>query len=293
MPMRIYVNMRCQTLGPQAVKAVAEGEAQAAKKAKLTPAPAQLAAFEFTPAEDHAVPAVDPDSADYQAAKTDFSKPFMIVGKKWLADHKGADAQFKAEVDAFLAVFTSSGGNSSGRGQIRMTNACLADDVYRKFLEHLKLTNDDLIPAPASSSLQQVFAPATFGIAQNITFSGFDLSAIPCLRYTLAGTRSVMVARFSSIGEYVRGLSSEAAQSRPISLASVQHWIQTATVEQLDEFIKAGSWGQPLGLGRVTVSTKAQTSSPTHVKNVTHCTAHKVCSISPPFRRRVLVDHRR
>ena len=146
------------------------------------------------------------DSEQNLSTNMDYDKPFVISGLKQLQECFKQDTTFEAEVLAFTTQFTGSSLQAtSGRGQLRVTDAGLKSKIYDMFGEVLGAAGDTIMKDSdmTGSNLQKTASPAIFGITANSVYFGFDLSALACIRFTMSGIRSCILARFSLVAKHV------------------------------------------------------------------------------------------
>ena len=174
------------------------------------------------------------------ASEADLDKPFVITGAKVLKDMSETHDTFKAEIAAFQGQFNGSTQQATtGRGQMKVTDAALKASIYAHF-ENMLGCDEKVIMQDTKmigDTLQKVAAPAIFGISKNSVYYGYEFCALACLRYTFTGTRTCAVVRFSQLAEHV---SRESKQlSRSLSAGAALHWLQHVSKEKLASFLSS------------------------------------------------------
>ena len=189
-------------------------------------------------------------SAD--AAHDVFSRPFAVRAagdmltmpgeKDFFADditakESSIQKEMKDFVEVFEAAKTSQG---TRRGQVTFTNTATID----KFLEVLRgrFPPGCLILPVAAPGLPHVMIqnmqPACWSYAAKAEIVGIERALLATLRLGTAGTRTVILSRFSAIGDFVR--QSIGQPNKPYSSAAVVNWLENASHSEVKQCIEAG-----------------------------------------------------
>jgi hypothetical protein len=130
----------------------------------------------------HAFPCkAGPAGEENLASEADLDKPFVITGAKVLKDMSETHDTFKADIAAFQGQFNGSTQQATtGRGQMKVTDAALKASIYAHFENMLGCDEPKVIMQDTKmvgDTLHKVAAPAIFGISK--TVSTMDTSSAP------------------------------------------------------------------------------------------------------------------
>ena len=102
----------------------------------------------------------------------------------------------------------------------------------------------------ATPQLAKSMVPSTFGIAPGrLSTAKFELNQMPCLRWSHAGTRAVVLVDGVQLLKYLSEKKQERASKLP-SIAELQNWAQHAEADEWQKFVdatKAALWCGTLG----------------------------------------------
>ena len=116
-------------------------------------------------------------------------------------------------------------------------DAGLKSKIYDMFGEVLGAAGDTIMKDSdmTGSNLQKTASPAIFRITANSVYFGFDLSALACIRFTLSGIRSCILARFSLVAKHASEQSG--LINANLSASAVVHWLQHVSKEKLEAYM--------------------------------------------------------
>ena len=189
-------------------------------------------------------------SSDIQQVCSLFAKPFMVTGLSCAADLQTSE-ELKSEMAHFLKTFDGSAQKlQSGRGAMKIQSSALDQAIHSQVISVIPTVAVMLEPdIPGQhKALKANMAKSLYCYAANSETSSFERGLLPCLRLGLAGTRSVAVARFSEIGEFVRQKTGQV--SKPWSSNCVKKWLKEAPSR---EFVECTQKGFPIYWGTIGV----------------------------------------
>jgi hypothetical protein len=110
-----------------------------------------------------------------------------------------------------------------------------------------KVSDDDLKEAPgdekqvteAKARLLALTVPDFILLAGSRPSVSFEASCLPSLKWSIEGTKLVLLWSFSALGNHVRKLLGRVAQKKPISSAATTQWVSAATEAQLRTMLES------------------------------------------------------
>ena len=185
----------------------------------------------FTEDEFKAVPCTAKERGEL------FTKPFIIRGVEMAGR---LEVDYKAELEHFKEQFEISRVSCGiSRGQIRFKMASNAKNFTNALMAVFK--DNDWLKGPYDESLTSMMWPACWGYAPKATLSGFERSMMASLRLTSFGTRSIAVARFSEVGEYVRSIQEKAKHSKPWNTMDLKVWTEECNEAEIKQCLASGA----------------------------------------------------
>lgn len=167
---------------------------------------------------------------------------------------KEQEDHFKVEMNSFDKQFDGSDVQKKvGRAALKINNDVLSAKISEGLALHWHWGNksqgklleprpDHANPNSAAHKLFLALSPAIFGVCEPTNKSalmGLDVNGFASFRYTVSGTRKVIIFDFVSIGRYVRSLNTQDL-GKPISSTAVKQWLKCASHLDITKLINSG-----------------------------------------------------
>lgn len=210
--------------------------------------------FDWQPGQDHKIKVMPLDDFRRCSAAA-LESPVLVTGVPLLATLIKEDNIQKKEVSDGWSTFRAHPEMSRAQLRQKILDEGLAINVKSAMVGALPPMVNNTVPADVGLA-QQVDAFLTPDIwlrAAGTESANLESGVAACVRYNFAGSRKVVLTRFSRAGQHVRTLKGPRALRQPISALMTTTWLQSAKPLDIEQAIQASVeiWGGTIGPGEM------------------------------------------
>lgn len=172
----------------------------------------------------------------------DLATPIVVQSIPALQAMSEKDDIFKKELRDTCASFKAHPDRASSQLKGDVIDPSLAASMKKIIGDMFPMLEQSRLPkgSPLEENLEKLLRPDFWVRSPGSVFCNLENSCLACLRYNVVGSRSVVTARFSELGAYVRAQKGPRALRMPINAAMTNAWLRSATPKALNAALDAG-----------------------------------------------------